>query len=46
MTRYLSLAEFWYLAEDVTGIAASTLIEASRVALAAKGWGRDGGGRG
>jgi death on curing protein len=34
VTRYLSLAEFWYLAEDVTGIAASTLIKASRVDLA------------
>ena len=31
MTRYLSLAEFWYLAEHVTGINASTLIKASRV---------------
>lgn len=34
MTRYLSLAEFWYLAEGVTGIAAETLIKASRVELA------------
>lgn len=34
MTRYLSLAEFWYLAEHVTGIDANTLINASRVDLA------------
>ena len=34
MTRYLSLAEFWYLAEGVTGIDAATLIKASRVDLA------------
>lgn len=34
MTRYLSLAEFWYLAEYVTGIDANTLIKASRVDLA------------
>ena len=34
MTRYLSLAEFWYLAEHVTGIDANTLIKASRVDLA------------
>lgn len=34
MTRYLSLAEFWYLAEHVTGIDAATLIRASRVDLA------------
>ena len=34
MTRYLSLAEFWYLAEQVTGIDAATLIRASRVDLA------------
>ena len=34
MTRYLSLAEFWYLAEHVTGIDAATLIKASRVDLA------------
>ena len=33
MTRYLSLAEFWYLAELVTGINAATLIRASRVEL-------------
>jgi death-on-curing protein len=34
VTRYLSLAEFWYLAERVTGINAATLIKASRVDLA------------
>ena len=34
VTRYLSLAEFWYLAEHVTGINAPTLIKASRVELA------------
>lgn len=34
MTRYLSLAEFWYLSELVTGIDAATLIKASRVDLA------------
>ena len=34
MTRYLSLAEFWYLAEHVTGINAATLIRDSRVELA------------
>ena len=34
MTRYLSLGEFWYLAEHVTGISAGTLIKASRVELA------------
>lgn len=34
MTRYLSLAEFWYLAEQVTGIDARTLIRASRIDLA------------
>jgi death on curing protein len=34
VTRYLSLAEFWFLAEDVAGIAASMLIKASRVDLA------------
>ena len=34
MTRYLSLAEFWYLSEHVTGINAATLIRASRVELA------------
>ena len=34
MTRYLSLAEFWFLAEQVTGIDATTLLGASRVDLA------------
>ncbi len=34
MTRYVSLAEFWFLAEHVTGIDAATLIRASRVDLA------------
>jgi hypothetical protein len=34
VTRYLSLAEFWFLAEQVTGINAATLIKASRVDLA------------
>jgi len=34
VTRCLSLAEFWYLAEHVTGIDAATLINASRVDLA------------
>jgi death-on-curing protein len=34
VTRYLSLAEFWYLAERVTGINATTLIKISRVELA------------
>ena len=34
VTRYLSLAEFWYLAEHVTGINPATLIKASRVELA------------
>jgi len=34
VTRYLSLAEFWFLAEHVTGIDAATLIKASRVDLA------------
>jgi death-on-curing protein len=34
VTRYLSLAEFWFLAEYVTGINAATLIRASRVELA------------
>jgi death-on-curing protein len=31
VTRYLSLAEFWFLSELVTGIDAATLIRASRV---------------
>jgi death-on-curing protein len=34
VTRYLSLAEFWFLAEQVTGIDATTLLGASRVDLA------------
>lgn len=34
MTRYLSLAEFWFLSEHVTGIDSATLIKASRVDLA------------
>ena len=34
MTRYISLAEFWFLAEHVTGIPASTLMRASRGELA------------
>lgn len=34
MTRYISIAEFWFLAEQVTGIDAQTLIPASRVDLA------------
>ena len=34
MTRYLSLAEFWFLAEQITGVDAATLINASRVDLA------------
>lgn len=34
MTRYISLAEFWYLAEYVTGIDAATLVKVSRVDLA------------
>ena len=34
MTRYISLAEFWFLSELVTGLDATTLINASRVDLA------------
>jgi death-on-curing protein len=34
VTRSLSLAEFWYLVEHVTGISAATLVKASRVELA------------
>ena len=34
MTRYLSLAEFWFLGEHVTGVDAATLINASRPDLA------------
>lgn len=33
MTRYLTGAEFWYLAELVTGIEASTLMRTSRIDL-------------
>jgi death-on-curing protein len=34
VTRYLSFAEFWFLAEQITGVDAATLINASRVDLA------------
>jgi death-on-curing protein len=34
VTRYLSLAELWFLSELVTGIDTETLIKASRVDLA------------
>jgi death-on-curing protein len=34
VTRYIRLAEFWFLSEHVTGIDAATLIKASRVDLA------------
>ncbi len=34
MTRYLSLAEYFWLAEQVTGVEASVLTKASRVDLA------------
>ena len=34
MTRYLSLAEYFWLAEQVTGVDASVLTKASRVDLA------------
>lgn len=34
MTRYVTLPEFWYLAEYVTGIEAGTLIRVSRIDLA------------
>jgi death-on-curing protein len=34
VTRYLSLAEFWFLVEHVTGVNAASLINASRVDLA------------
>jgi death on curing protein len=34
VTRYLTLAEFWYLAEEVTGIDAATLVRSSRPDLA------------
>jgi death-on-curing protein len=34
LTRYLSLAEYYWLAEQVTGIEAAVLVKASRVELA------------
>lgn len=34
MTRYVTLAEFYWLAEQVTGVVASDLINASRIPLA------------
>lgn len=34
MTRYLDLAEYLWLAEQVTGIEAATLAKASRIDLA------------
>lgn len=34
MTRYLELAEFLWLAEQVTGVPSSTLAKASRMELA------------
>ncbi len=34
MTRYLTLAEYLWLAEQVTGIEAVTLVKASRTELA------------
>lgn len=34
MTRYLTLAEYYWLAEQVTGIEATTLVATSRVELA------------
>lgn len=34
MSRYVSLAEFWYLGEHVTGIDAAILVKASRFDLA------------
>lgn len=34
MTRYLSLAEYFWLAEQVTGVEAAVLVKASRVELA------------
>ena len=49
MTRYLSLAEYYWLAEQVTGIEAAVLIKASRQELAdsalhapQSGWGGNG----
>ncbi len=37
MTRYLTIAEYLWLAEQVTGIEAMTLARASRTALADSG---------
>lgn len=34
MTRYITLAEFFWLGEQVTGIEASTLVSVSRAELA------------
>jgi death-on-curing protein len=34
VTRYLDLAEFFWLAEQVTGLDTTTLVKASRVELA------------
>ena len=34
MTRYISLAEYFWLAEQVTGLEAAVLIKAARVDLA------------
>jgi death-on-curing protein len=34
VTRYLTLAEFLWLAEEVTGLPSSTLAKASRIELA------------
>lgn len=34
MTRYLTLAEYVWLAEQVTGVPAATLTKASRIELA------------
>ena len=34
MTRYLSLAEYFWLAEQVTGVSASTLSRSGRIDLA------------
>ena len=35
MTRYLSLAEYVWLAEQVTGVESAVLMKASRLAIAA-----------
>ena len=34
MTRYISLAEYFWLAEQVTGLEAAVLVKAARVDLA------------